>query len=80
MKQKLTVHDEQTHVEMCNWFNGNMEEEDDWIINVCFGDEAHFHLDSYINSKNCISEELNHHRKKFCSAFCAAQKSQSGGQ
>ena len=39
---------------MCNWFNNKMEEDENWINNVCFSDEAHFHLDGYVNSKNCI--------------------------
>ena len=39
---------------MCNWFNDKMKGEDDWINNVWFSDEAHFHLDDYVSSKNCV--------------------------
>ena len=31
-----------------------MEEDEDWIDNVWFSDEAHFHLDGHVNSKNCV--------------------------
>ena len=31
-----------------------MEEEDDWINNVRFGNGSHFYLDGYFNSKNCF--------------------------
>ena len=54
VKQKLTAQDKFARVEMCNWFNNKMEEYEDWINNVWFSDEAHFHLDGYVNSKNCV--------------------------
>ena len=54
VKQKLTAQDEQTQVAIYNWFSDKMEEDDHWINNVWFSDEAHFHLDSYVNSKNCV--------------------------
>ena len=53
-KQKLTAQDKLARVEMCNWFNNKMEEGENWINNVWFSDEAHFHLDGYVNSKNCV--------------------------
>ena len=54
VKQKLTAQDEQTQVAIYNWFSDKMEEDDHWINNVWFSDEAHFHLDSYVKSKNCV--------------------------
>ena len=54
------------------WFNGKMEEKDDWINNVWFCDEAHFHFD-------VISGELNH-RKMVCSDSCKAQGPRLGVQ
>ena len=54
VKQKLTAQDKLARVEMCNWFNNKMEEDENWINNVWFSDEAHFHLDGYVNSKNCV--------------------------
>ena len=53
MKQKLTAQNEQAWVEICNWFNNKMEKEGDWI-NVWFSDEAHFYLEGYVNSNNCV--------------------------
>lgn len=53
VKQKLTEQDQRAQVEMCNCFNDKMEEEKDWIKNVWFINEAHFHPDGYVNSKNC---------------------------
>ena len=48
VKQKLTAQDKLAWAEMCNWFNNKMEEDEDWINNVCFSDEAHFHLHGYV--------------------------------
>ena len=39
---------------MCNWFNNKMKEDEDQINNVWFSDEAHLHLDGYVNSENCV--------------------------
>ena len=54
VKHKLTTQDQRARVAMCNWFNDKMEEDEDWIDNVWFSDEAHFHLDGHVNSKNCV--------------------------
>ena len=54
VKHKLTTQDQRARVAMCNWFNDKMEEDEDWIDNVWFSDEAHFHLDGQFNSKNCV--------------------------
>ena len=54
VKHKLTTQDQRAGVAMCNWFNDKMEEDEDWIDNVWFSDEAHFHLDGHVNSKNCV--------------------------
>ena len=53
VKQKLTAQDEQDRVEICNWFNDKIEENKNWINNAWFTDEAHCHLDGYVNSKTC---------------------------
>ena len=37
---------------MCKWFSTKMEEEPDWINNVWFSDEAHFHLNGAVNNHN----------------------------
>ena len=31
-----------------------MEEDEDWINNIWFSDQVHFHLDGYVNLKNCV--------------------------
>lgn len=49
VEQKLTAQDERARIEMCIWFNDKMEEDEDWIDDVWFSDEAHFHLDVYVN-------------------------------
>lgn len=54
VKHKLTENDKQARVSMCEWFNDMMEEDEDWIDNVWFSDEAHFHLDGHVNSKNTV--------------------------
>ena len=54
VKHKLTAQDKRARVEMCNWFNNKMEEDEDWLDNVWFTDEAHFHLEGYVSSKNCV--------------------------
>ena len=41
VKHKLTTQDQRARVAMCNWFNDKMEEDEDWIDNVWFSDEAH---------------------------------------
>ena len=53
-KTKLTAQNKLAPVGMCNWFNNKLEEDEDWINNFWFSDEAHFHLDDYANSKNCV--------------------------
>ena len=54
VKHKLTAEDQRARVRMCDWFNAKMEEDEEWIDNVWFSDEAHFHLDGHVNSKNCV--------------------------
>ena len=54
VKQKLTAQDKLAQVEIYNWFNNKMEEDEDWTNNVWFSDEADFHLDGYVSSKNCV--------------------------
>ena len=49
VKQKFTAQDKLARMETCNRFNNKMEEDEDWINNVWFSDETHFHLDGYDN-------------------------------
>ena len=50
--QKLSENDKMRRVQMCEWFNGKMEDDPEWIKNVWFSDEAHFHLDGIVSSHN----------------------------
>ena len=73
IKHQLTANDEKTLVDLCNWFNDKMEENEDWIDKVWFSDDAHFHLDGCINSKNTIFWEL-HHQRNYCNDLCTSLK------
>lgn len=39
-------------IQMCQWFNQMMEDDEKWVKNIWFLDEAHFHLDNEVNSPN----------------------------
>ena len=52
VKHKLTDFDKRRRVEMCQWFNAKMEDNPEWIRDVWFSDEAHFHLDGIVSSHN----------------------------
>ena len=67
VKQKLTEQDQYARAEMCSWFDDKMEEDKDWIDDVWFNDEAHFHFDGHINSKNCVFW-----RSKPTQTFCSS--------
>ena len=54
VKHKLTAEDQRARVRMCDWFTERMEEDEDWIDDVWFSDEAHFHIDGRVNSKNNV--------------------------
>lgn len=54
IKQKLTPQDKTARVRMCRWFLQKIEDDDDWLDNVWFTDECHFHLSGQINSKSCV--------------------------
>ena len=38
IKQQLIANNEKTRVDMCNWFNDKMEENQEWIDKVWFSD------------------------------------------
>ena len=40
--------------EMCSWFEEKFEEDENFLENVWFSDEAHFQLSGHVNSKNNI--------------------------
>lgn len=54
VKQKLSESDFAARVSMCLWFQEKIEQNPEWIKQVWFSDEAHFHLFGHVNSKNCV--------------------------
>ena len=79
VRHALTDRDKAERVEMCNFFNRKMECDNDWIQNVWFSDEAHFHLNGSVNRQNVrywgsirphdVLEVPLHSPK--CTAWCA---------
>ena len=60
IKHKLTANDEKTRVDMRNWFDDKMEENQD--LDGFFSDEAHLYLDGYLSQRttylgNCTATE-----------------------
>lgn len=77
--QQITEADKTTRMEMCLRFQEKMDNDDEWINNVWFSDEAHFYLNGNVNSQNCRTwsseppDEVNErplHSAK-CTAWCA---------
>lgn len=54
IKQKLTDADKEKRVTMCEWFCNVLENDENFLENVWFSDEAHFLLSGHVNSKNNI--------------------------
>ena len=79
VRQALNAVDRQSRLVMCEWFNKRLEHDPQWINQVWFSDEAHFHLNGVVNRQNFrywgtekpeeIAERLLHSPK--CTAWCA---------
>lgn len=54
VRHKLTDQDKIRRHQMCNWLSEKLERTPDWIQNVWFSDEAHFHLNGAVNNHNNI--------------------------
>ena len=54
-KQQLTDADKDKRLTMCEWFCNVFENDENFLENVWFSDEAHFLLYGHVNSKNNIS-------------------------
>ena len=52
--QKLTDADKEKRVTMCKWFCNVLENDENFLENVWFSDEAHFLLSGHVNSKNNV--------------------------
>ena len=77
--QQLSLADKAARMEMCLRFQEKMNNDDNWINNICISDEAHLHLNENVNSQNCRTmsseppDEVNKrslHSAK-CTAWCA---------
>ena len=51
IKQQLTEADKEKRVTMCEWFCDVLENDENFLENVWFSDEAHFLLSGHVNSK-----------------------------
>ena len=79
IKQLLTDVDRQSRLDMCHWFSDQLEANAEWINDVWFTDEAHFHLNGVVNRQNYrywgsekpdeVAERPLHSPK--CTAWCA---------
>ena len=54
IKQSLADGDKAQRFQMCTWFNEMMETDEHWVSKIWFSDDAHFHLDSSLNSQPAI--------------------------
>ena len=54
IKQQLTDADKEKRVTMCEWFCNVLENDENFLENVWFSDEAHFLLSEHVNSKNNV--------------------------
>ena len=54
LKQLLTQDDRTKRLQMCQWFLEKIDNDPNFLKHVWFSDEAHFHLNGSVNSKNCV--------------------------
>ena len=54
MAHKLTAHDMVRREEMCIRFLDQMESDPQWVNDIWFSDESHFHLSGKVNKTHCI--------------------------
>jgi hypothetical protein len=51
MLHELKEGDHQERIDFANWF---LEQEDDYVERILWSDEAHFHLDGSLSTRNCV--------------------------
>ena len=82
IKQSLTNADMVKRTETCQWFADKLEEDETFLDDVWFSDEAHFTLNGQVNSKNYVfwglvtPDEVATrplHSEK-CTAWCAMSR------
>lgn len=54
VKQALSQEDMTARRVMCQWFLDMMNEHPDWVKNIWFSDESHFHLHGAVNRKSNV--------------------------
>jgi hypothetical protein len=82
LKHQLTPADMEKRIAMCQWFSQKIDDDEEFLNDVWFSDEAHFLLNGHVNSKNWVfwGSENPHrvvgrplHSKK-CTAWVAISK------
>ncbi|XP_039301292.1 uncharacterized protein LOC120356416 [Nilaparvata lugens] len=53
LTQHLKVTDHQKRRQFVDWVLGKLQEDDSFANKIIFSDEAHFHLNGFINKQNC---------------------------
>ena len=54
VKHELTENDKEKRVAMCQWFSETIDNNEKFLNDVWFSDEAHFLLNGHVNSKNWV--------------------------
>ena len=53
LTQELKPGDHLKRLAFANWVHEQRQANDDFSQKILFSDEAHFHLDGYVNKENC---------------------------
>lgn len=53
LTQELKLGDHRQRREFVNWVLENNQNDDNFVNKIIFSDEAHFHLNGYVNKQNC---------------------------
>ncbi|XP_060863526.1 uncharacterized protein LOC132940116 [Metopolophium dirhodum] len=51
--QQLKPVDHQKRRQFCEWIEERLAVEENFVKNIIFSDEAHFHLSEFVNKQNC---------------------------
>ena len=53
LHQEISPVDQEQRLAFSSWIRGKLSDNPDFLQQVWFSDEAHFHLDGGVNSQNC---------------------------